>query len=129
MKKYLIFASIWLLVLTLPTIASSYSNIEFTIKMDSEIGNVYDTKKEMQAIFNEMVDGLDKESYDDIIRDNLDIFEEIEGSTVRLLDNNLTIVIGDGKGTKIQGTLDKQQYCIPTVKPKSFLSDLFSWFK
>ncbi|MEG1066735.1 MAG: multidrug transporter, partial [Erysipelotrichaceae bacterium] len=91
--------------------------------------NVYDTKKEMQSIFNEMVDGLNEESYDDIIRDNLDVFEEIKGSTVRLLDNNLTIVIGDGKGTTIKGILDKQEYCIPTVKPKSFLAELFSFFK
>lgn len=123
-KKYMVAACIWFIVLCVGVI-SKPSDLTFEIHYDSNLPANASIKNEVLARYAQLIRGLHEESEVVLLLQNLDLFMWEEDMQATWEDNALRITIGDGKGAVIHGDLDPQERCLPEVKTKSLLQEWF----
>lgn len=122
MKKFTIGLCVYIAFLCIP-IEASGSDTKYRIYMDSNTSDTYETKEKMLAIFSQLCDRVAKESYATLLKENRNLFEKIEGADVKWKNNTLILTIGNGKGSTIKGTFEKENVCFEEVKPKSKIQE------
>lgn len=125
MKKMVIFAGVWLACLISFTLCKGVSSIEYTITFDTNSNNIYEVKEEIQTIYTKLVSGVHKDSYIMMVLHNLNEFAYDKNMSAIWEQNQLHIIIGDGKGIEIHGELQSVGMCVYEVEPRSFLKDFF----
>lgn len=127
MKKYVMFGSVWLcLLMSLMTITSK-AEITYEIRYDAKTTQTYALKEEVQEAYTKLVHGVHQESFVQMVMYNLEVFEFEDEIKAEWNNNRLLITQGDGLGTTVRGELVANSVCVPEVKPKSFLEELFNF--
>lgn len=122
MKKFTICLMVYIGFLCVP-IQAGGSEVSYQIKMDSKSNNTYELKEEVLTIFADLCKGIKKESYAPLLKENIEAFETIKDAKVKWRNNMLVIRIGNGKGTHVEGTFEKENICFEEVKPKSRIQE------
>lgn len=106
MYKKILFVILGVLTLTnIQTIAKDHRQY-FEIYGDSRQGaETYRVKNKLLADFEDLVKGLDESQYAQAIIDNLQ-----ENDSIWYENQTISLVLGDGKGTYLSGSL-KTNYC------------------
>lgn len=99
--------------------------IPYTLYMDSHRDDVYEVKEEILTKYGELMRGVNDESDGMMLIHNLEQFEFDDMTTAEFKHNGLEVIVGDGKGAYINGELERTLICVPEVKPKSFLMEMF----
>lgn len=122
MKKLWVFFAIYFIFLSIPVyedIKADGSVIKYKLYMDSNSDNMLQVKEEVTDILAYLCDNVTEDSYATMIHANLSLFKKIDKSNVKFKNAVLTIKIGDGKGSYINGEYEKDAVCLERVKPKS----------
>ncbi len=102
------------------TLSNPTSSKTFSIVANSntkeDIAEMYQYKNEIIGSYQEMITGV---SEDEVMEDLTLLYPQMNYE-----NNQLVLVIGEGKGKRISGEL-KKDYCEVDVKPKSFIGSLF----
>lgn len=126
MKKYAyVFMAFWFIILSVNVSSKNETEIPYIIYYDQKSSDTYQLKKDVQDIFNELSKGIDEDSYQVMIIDNLSLFNKIDSVEATWSDQRLTIIEGNGKGKFIKGTLKREEICVEQVKPRSWLKEIF----
>ncbi len=81
-----------------------------------DISEMYQYKNEIIQSYQSMIEGVSEK---EVIEDLMILYPQMSYS-----DEQLTFIIGEGKGKSIKGEL-KKDYCNVDIKPKSFIQSLF----
>lgn len=125
MKKFAIVACVWFVLLGVKVTSSSEA-IPYEIYFDSTRSDLYEVKDQILVTYNELMLGVNEESDAMMILHNLDQFMLDDTMEVSWNKNTLVIQVGDRNGAHITGTLERSMMCMPEVKPKSLLQELFA---
>lgn len=120
MKKYVIAGIIWFCLLGTKIVSMSEA-IPYSLYMDSNRDDVYEVKEEILSTYGELMRGVSNESDGMMIIHNLKQFEFDEMTSAKFKNNELEVIVGDGKGVYIHGELERKFLCVPEVKPKSLI--------
>lgn len=123
-KRYILFASLWLILLTIG-VTSKQKPLEFVIYCDQEMKHSAEVKNEVLMRYALMMRGVHEESEIELIRHNLDDFMWDDNMIAKWENHMLKITIGDGKGVMIHGDLKMDETCLPQVKTKSLFAEWF----
>lgn len=115
-----VFGLFWLM--TLQTI-SAPKQMTYEITYASNSVDLWEIKNEVISTFNDIIGYVNEAYYDELIQSSVSEFEHINDSQVSFANRKLSLVIGDGKGIKIQGSFNPT--CQIEIKKKSFLLELF----
>ncbi len=123
-KLYLLISAVWMAVLCV-SITAKPAALTYTIYFDQASKNSAAIKQEVLHRYGELIRGLHEESEAVLLVHNLDLFMWEEDMHASWTNNELLIVIGDGKGARISGDLNPQSICLPQVKTKSLFQEWF----
>ena len=123
-KRYILGCCIWVACLGV-VVAGKSESIDYEIHFDSTTIKTYETKEEVLQQYAQLVKGVHDESVIAMVLHNLDQFMWEDNMQAEWKNDRLSITIGDGLGTTIEGDLEASAICFPEVKPKSFLAELF----
>ena len=131
--KVMIFIFCYVIFLLLPFTFSTLSHclnadvqeVRYQIRMDQNTENSAEIKEKVIFLLSYLCDHVESNSYQNIIKDNLSYFEQIEGAKAKWKNGRLLVMIEKGDGVRINGTYKESQYCLEAVKPKS---KLLEWF-
>lgn len=127
MKKYILCAmALWFSLLCIQVSAKTNDKVAYTIYYGSDTRNTYQIKEDVRQIFNELTQGVNKDSYAVMVMNNIEAFQVINNVNAKWENDRLVIIVGDGEGTFINGTLKHQNICVDEVKPKSLLQEIFN---
>lgn len=85
---------------------------------------LYTYKEYLIDKYNELVNYLDPELHDEVIKENINEFAKT-GSKATLENGKIVVRIGEAKGKKISGNLKKEPCDVEPVRVKLFFSDFF----
>lgn len=125
MKRYWWILVIWFLALTTQVSCKDNDFVKFQIYYDSATSSTYEVKDDAQQIFDVITQGLDNDSYATMVMQNLEKFEGIPSVKAKWRRQTLVLTQGDGQGSTVKGKLKQSSICMDTVKPKSFILELF----
>lgn len=114
-------AFIWLSILNTP-IYSSSANPTYSITYDKKMENVIEIQQLIKNTAKELLENVDVDSYEVILKDSLDVFASL-GYEVSYEYHNLNIVVGDGLGAVVHGDFQHATTCVADVKQRSFLKE------
>lgn len=112
--------SLWLLMLN---IASANREFTYKVSFDSSSINHWETKNQIVEVHDRLTDSVKEEYYYEIISQGIKEFEIVKDSSAKLVNNQIIITLGDGKGLIVEGSFQKN--CNVEVKRKSIIMDLF----
>lgn len=121
--KYILFISLWLVVLSNVLWAKSYI-ISYEIYDDSNVTAVFGAKKALFEQYDEITERVDDIYIGDLLESEIETFI-IDQAVVSYENSVVRVVVGDGLGTYIHGEL-VQESCV--VKPRGE-SWILSWFE
>ena len=124
MKRYLFIILVWLLLLT-PAVSSNSKELSFIIIFDKKTENSYEIKEQVLGIYEDLIKNVYEDSYETLIKQNLDLFKLNDHTKVSFKNHTLTIQIGKKKKYKLKGALESRYVCSEKIKPKSFFQSLF----
>ncbi|MCI8851200.1 MAG: multidrug transporter [Erysipelotrichaceae bacterium] len=125
-KYYLLAASIWLVLLGC-VVSSKADSLTYTIYFDTETTNSAEIKQGILDNYRTLIRGVHEESEAVLVAHNLSCFMWETDMIAEWNSGELVVTIGDGKGAVIRGDLEANETCLPEVKPKSWLMELFSF--
>lgn len=123
-KRYIVFASLWLLIMT-AVATSKQKSLEFIVYFDQATKQSAEIKNEVLHRYANLMRGVHEESEITMIKNNLDQFMWQDDMDAQWHNNALEITIGAGDGMVIHGDLDAQEVCLPQVKTKSLFAEWF----
>lgn len=123
-KVYLVVASLWFMVLSVG-VMSKDQPMAYEIQFDTKTQNSAEIKNEVLARYAKLIRGVHEESEAVLLKDNLMEFMWDSDMKAELSGNTLRIIIGNGSGILITGDLTPQEVCLPEVKTKSLIQELF----
>lgn len=103
------------MTLSNPTSTKTF-NIIANSNSKEDITTMYQYKNDIIRSYQEMITGVEEE---EVMKDLTLLYPQM-----RYENNQLVLMIGEGKGKNISGEL-KKDYCEVEIKPKSFISGLF----
>lgn len=124
MKKYMLVAFVWFSILCIK-VSSTTEAISYEIYMDTNREDLYEVKETLLQVYEDLMQGVKEESEALMIIHHLDRFAWEDNMQATWKNNRLVLIIGDGKGAMIEGTLQRNRLCIPEVKPKSIFQQWF----
>lgn len=123
-KAYMAICCIWLFGLGI-VVAGKSETIAYEIRYDSDSEETFEIKETVLMKYQELIRGVHDESVGTMVIHNLDHFMWRDDISASWKNNQLEVVVGDGKGTIIEGDLTSGSLCFPEVKPKSLLAQWF----
>lgn len=124
MKKFVVLALLWFLMVSCFIQTKAKAEIEYEIQYDSKTEETYELKDKIEHIYTDLVHGVHKESYILMVLHNKQRFAYKKNMKVDWQHNMLVIIEGDGKGDTITGTLRSESVCVPEVQPRSLIEEL-----
>lgn len=125
MKKTILFAFLWCLLLSVPVEAKK-RELTYRIRFDSNETNLVTIKNELIEQTKTYFDSVDIESSDVLFQNDLSVLEG-ENRIVTYRNNELRFTLGDGKGETIRGNFKQNSFCVEEVKPVSLFQQWFHW--
>lgn len=120
MKKLIV---VLLIMMNVVSVNASSNDPKYKIvansNSDNDIKIMYETKDRLIKDYQDWVKSVD--DVDQVLADHQDNYQ------AKYYNGEYTIILGNGKGKKLTGTL-KTSYCASSkeIKKKSFLAELFS---
>ena len=119
-RSIILLAAIWYTVLTVAS--NTTKQLQYEIHYASLNPNTFEIKQQVHQIYQELVSQVDAEYQIDMVRSAISQFEQIPNSEATLQGSVIQIVIGDGKGMVIRGSLES--VCKAEVKKRSMILEL-----
>lgn len=119
-RSIILLAAIWYTVLTFAS--NTTKQLQYEIHYASLNPNTFEIKQQVQQIYQELISQVDGEYQIDMVRSAISQFEQIPNSKAKLQGSVIQIVIGDGKGMMIRGSLES--VCKTDVKKRSLVLEL-----
>ena len=119
-RSIILLAAIWYTVLTVAS--NTTKQLQYEIHYASLNPNTFEIKQQVHQIYQELVSQVDAEYQIDMVRSAISQFEQIPNSKATLQGSMIQIVIGDGKGMVIRGSLES--VCKAEVKKRSMILEL-----
>lgn len=119
-RGIILLAAIWYTVLTVAS--NTTKQLQYEIHYASLNPNTFEIKQQVHQIYQELVGQVDTEYHIDMVRSAISQFEQIPNSKATLQGSVIQIVIGDGKGMVIRGSLES--VCKAEVKKRSLVLEL-----
>ncbi len=119
-RSIILLAAIWYTVLTVAS--NTTKQLQYEIHYASLNPNTFEIKQQVHQIYQELVSQVDAEYQIDMVRSAISQFEQIPNSKATLQGSVIQIVIGDGKGMVIRGSLES--VCKAEVKKRSMILEL-----
>ena len=121
MKKCIILCFLWLSILSLP-IYSEPASITYKIIYDSSMKNVIEIHEEVLQKTAKLFAKSSQDSYETLMKAGYTSFTQSD-RVATYNNHQLTIIVGDGKGSVVEGNLNEEGVCLPKVKPKSIFME------
>lgn len=119
-RSIILLAALWYTVLTVAS--NTTKQLQYEIHYASLNPNTFEIKQQVHQIYQELVSQVDAEYQIDMVRSAISQFEQIPNSKATLQGSVIQIVIGNGKGMVIRGSLES--VCKAEVKKRSMILEL-----
>lgn len=124
-KRVNLFMIIWILIF-LTKGSSETISLRYEIYCDSSCKDELWIKDEALKVYQEIVQGLDKDKRAVLVMKNLEQFEINEDWKVDYNNDTIFITIGNGNGTILTGDFE-WVLCSNQVKPKSWIKEVLGF--
>lgn len=124
-KRVNLFMIIWILIF-LTKGSSETISLRYEIYCDSSCKDELWIKDEALRVYQEIVQGLDKDKRAVLVMKNLEQFEINEDWKVDYNNDTVFITIGNGNGTILTGDFE-WVLCSNQVKPKSWIKEVLGF--
>lgn len=124
-KRVNLFMIIWILIF-LTKGSSETISLRYEIYCDSSCKDELWIKDEALRVYQEIVQGLDKDKRAVLVMKNLEQFEINEDWKVDYNNDTVFITIGNGNGTILTGDFE-WVLCSNQVKPKSWIKEILGF--
>ena len=120
MKRFHFFCFFLILWSCLSVEASDQTKISYEIYYDSNQHNEAIVLQYVLDTYHQLVEEVSRKSQSRLIRNQLYLFQYDETTEVRFESDTLVLILGDGKGTCIDGTFRTIE-CIPEIERTSWI--------
>lgn len=125
LKKINFMMAAWLILFTMQCQGES-TLLRYEIYFDSSMNNEIEVREEIFDVYQTIIHGVDKDLRASLVFKNLDLFQINDTYRVTAKGDTVVIVVGNGKGTTMQGEFD-WVLCGNQVKPKSWLKEVLGF--
>ncbi len=101
-------------------------NLSYRIQFDSKETHEAEVIQEMIEVYHQLTKSVKKKSRGAIVRQHLNDFKQSESDEVSFENNMIVLVLGDGKGTLIEGDFQFID-CGVEIETTSWLLEKLGW--
>lgn len=124
-KRVNLFMILWILIFVIKGNSETVS-LRYEIYCDSSCKEELRIKDRILDIYQEIVQGLDKDKRAALVIKNLEMFEIDEDWKVDYHNDTILITVGNGKGTVLSGDFE-WILCSNQVKPRSWIKEVLGF--
>lgn len=106
--------------------AADEMNLSYRIFFDSHEQHETEVIQEMLRVYHQLTKSVKRKSRGAIVRQHLSEFKQHDNDEVKLENNVLILVLGDGKGTLIEGDFQFLD-CGVEIETTSWLFEKLGW--
>ena len=110
----------------LEIIASEETEMSYRIKFDSQEQHEAEVIQEIMDVYHTLTKSVKKKSKAVIVRQHIDEFKQEESDIVHFEHNVLELILGDGKGTLVEGDFQFLD-CGVEIETTSWLLEKLGW--
>ena len=107
-------------------LASEETKISYEILFDSHAENESEIIAQVLETYHGLTKSLKKKSRGTVVRQSLDKFKVDDETKVSYESGVLKIVMGDGKGTQVEGSFRAIE-CSPEIEASSWILEQLGW--